>query len=66
MLWSLDLHRSQPVHLTVSVRAVYGHCIALDAESEAAVQDALDKAGQRCTVLFIAHRLSTVQAVPHG
>ena len=34
---------------------------ALDAESEALVQDALDRAAQGRTVMVIAHRLSTVQ-----
>ena len=34
---------------------------ALDAESEAAVQEALDRAAQGRTVLVVAHRLSTVQ-----
>ena len=34
---------------------------ALDAESEAAVQDALDRAAQGRTVMVIAPRLSTVQ-----
>ena len=34
---------------------------ALDAESEAAVQEALDRAAVGRTVLCIAHRLSTVK-----
>jgi ABC-type multidrug transport system fused ATPase/permease subunit len=34
---------------------------ALDAESEAIVQDALDKASQGRTTIIIAHRLSTIQ-----
>lgn len=35
---------------------------ALDAESEGAVQDALDRliAGRQATVILVAHRLSTV------
>lgn len=35
---------------------------ALDAESEALVQEALDRVAQNRTVLVIAHRLSTVQS----
>jgi len=34
---------------------------SIDSETEALVQDALDKAGQERTMLVIAHRLSTIQ-----
>jgi len=34
---------------------------SIDSETEALVQDALDKAGQERTTLVIAHRLSTIQ-----
>ena len=33
---------------------------ALDAQSEAIVQQALDEAAKHCSVIMIAHRLSTV------
>ncbi|MDI5964639.1 ABC transporter ATP-binding protein [Streptantibioticus silvisoli] len=34
----------------------------LDARNEQALRDAVDQAGRRCTVILIAHRLSTVTA----
>ena len=34
---------------------------SIDSETEALIQDALDKVGQKITMLVIAHRLSTIQ-----
>lgn len=40
---------------------LFFHCSALDAESEAVVQAALESCIEGRTVLIIAHRLSTIQ-----
>lgn len=55
------------MHLNGRTSDVAPHCnaqatSALDAESEALVQEALDRVAQNRTVVVIAHRLSTVQS----
>lgn len=57
--WFLHhLIKRQPLFSMLSMQATS----ALDAESEALVQEALDRVATGRTVITIAHRLSTVQS----
>ncbi len=59
-LWSLSLSRQVCNVVAFQVWKVLQATSALDSDSEAVVQEALDRMMKNHTVLVIAHRLSTV------
>ena len=59
-LWSFVLSRQVCSAVAFQVRKLLQATSALDSDSEAVVQEALDRMMKNHTVLVIAHRLSTV------